>query len=164
MKINSLSLIRGEGITCFLSALENYFVKFPRDVEYWKSRLVTACVDWELFLGMFDGENPVGFIINGIDPHNEKFTAYNTGTGILPEYRGKSIVDQLYLHSIPLLKNHGIEKSLLELICENERTIKVYKRIGFRITRTLKNFQRKSSRNEFGENSSKMAFFRSIKE
>ena len=141
MKIKSLaSTPVEEVITCFLSAFDNYFVQLPNDVGYWKNRFVTARVDWELSFGMFDEEKLVGFIINGIDHHNGKPTAYNTGTGILPEYRGNAIVDKLYAHAIPRLKEKGIEKCLLEVICVNEKAIKVYERIGFRITRTLKTF------------------------
>lgn len=141
MKIKALAnLPVEEVITCFLTAFENYYVKLPADVEYWKNRFTIARVDWSLSFGMFEEEKLVGFIINGIDNHNGRLTAYNTGTGILPEYRGKAIVDKLYAHAIPRLKEKGIEKCLLEVICENEKAIKVYERIGFRITRTLKTF------------------------
>ena len=152
MKIKSLASTPGEEvITCFLAAFENYFVKLPNDVEYWKSRFVTARVDWELSFGMFDEEKLVGFIINGIDKHNGKLTAYNTGTGILPEYRGSAIVDKIYAHAIPRLKEKGIEKCLLEVICENEKAINVYERIGFRITRTLKTFSGNLPKNNSGK-------------
>jgi ribosomal protein S18 acetylase RimI-like enzyme len=129
-----------EVIACFLKAFEGYFVKLPEDIEYWRSRFIIARVDWSLSYGMFDGEKLVGYIINGIDQHNGQPTAYNTGTGVLSEYRGKAIVDQLYDHALPLLKAQKIEKCLLEVICENERAIKVYERIGFKITRHLRTF------------------------
>ncbi len=141
MIIKDLSNTSFEEVTaCFLKAFEDYFVKLPQDIEYWRSRFLVARVDWKLSFGMFDKDQLVGYIINGIDHHNGKLTAYNTGTGVLPNYRGKAIVDQLYAHALPLLKTRGIEKCLLEVICENERAIKVYERIGFNIIRHLRSF------------------------
>ncbi|WP_037374108.1 GNAT family N-acetyltransferase [Salinimicrobium xinjiangense] len=141
MKIKDLSSTPFEEIiTCFLKAFEGYFVQLPEDIVYWRSRFIIARVDWSLSFGMFDGDKLVGYIINGIDQHNGKLTAYNTGTGVLAEYRGKAIVDQLYDHAVPLLKDRKIEKCLLEVICENERAIKVYERIGFKIIRHLRTF------------------------
>jgi ribosomal protein S18 acetylase RimI-like enzyme len=138
MKIKDLaSTSFDEVISCFLSAFEGYFVKLPEDKNYWKKRFENARVDWELSYGMFDGEKLVGYIINAVDKHLNSLTAYNTGTGVLAEYRGRGIVDSLYEHALPLLKQHGIEKCLLEVICENKRAIKVYERIGFTTTRTL---------------------------
>lgn len=141
MEIKDLSTTPFEKvIACFLSAFEGYFVKLPEDPDYWRERFATARVNWELSFGMFDKDQLVGYIINGIDDHNRKPTAYNTGTGVLPGYRGKAIVDKLYRHAIPLLKEQGVEKCLLEVICENERAIKVYERTGFKITRKVQSF------------------------
>lgn len=141
MKINNLaSTPFDEVLTCFLSAFQNYFVELPTDKIYWKKRFKNARVDWELSYGMFDGDKLVGYIINAVDSHLNKLIAYNTGTGVLAEYRGHGIVDRLYEHALPFLKQHGIEKCLLEVICENERAIKVYKRVGFKVIRTLRSF------------------------
>lgn len=128
-------------IDCLLSAFSNYFVELPSEVEYWKNRFKAAQVDWSLSFGMFDGVKLVGFIINGIDLHDGQKTAYNTGTGVLPAYRGQAVVDKLYEFAIPEFKKAGIEKCLLEVIRENERAKKVYSRIGFTIKRELNSFK-----------------------
>ncbi|MFD2516552.1 GNAT family N-acetyltransferase [Salinimicrobium flavum] len=142
MKIKSLEELPLETLMeCFLISFQNYFVSLPQSTEYWKDRFATARVDWTLSFGMFDGDLLVGFIINGIDEHNGVLTAYNTGTGVLPEHRGKQIIEKLYAHAIPLFKNKGIVKCLLEVIVENERAKKVYEKIGFKVTRTLRSFK-----------------------
>lgn len=138
MEIKKLDVItQEEVITCLLTAFSNYFVVLPDDVNYWKARYRAAQIDWNLSFGMFDGDKLVGFIINGIDEHEGKRTAYNSGTGVLPEYRGRAIVDQLYDHALSEFQKSGIEKCLLEVICENERALKVYQRIGFKSRRKL---------------------------
>ncbi|MCY2688426.1 GNAT family N-acetyltransferase [Salinimicrobium sp. TH3] len=142
MKIQNLAATPFEEVmSCFLSAFEGYFVTLPQKTEYWKERFLKARVDWELSFGMFDDDQLVGFIIHGVDLHNGVLTAYNTGTGTIPEYRGKRIIEKLYVHAIPAFKNKGVVKCLLEVIVENERARKVYERIGFRVTRTLRSFK-----------------------
>lgn len=130
-----------EVISCFLKAFEGYFVKLPEDIDYWKTRFINARVDWSLSFGAFEEGNLIGFIINGIDQHLDQLTAYNTGTGVLPEYRGKELVDKIYEYAIPFLKDRGVEKCLLEVICENKIAIKAYERIGFKIVRELRSYR-----------------------
>ena len=125
---------------CFFESFQNYFVTLPTDLEYWKNRFNNVKVDWSLSFGAFKEEKLMGFIINGIDVHNGQLTAYNTGTGVLPEYRGQQLVDRIYAEAIPEFKKNGVEKCLLEVIVENEPAKKVYERIGFSIVRDLLSF------------------------
>lgn len=141
MTVKSLENIEFEKlIECFLLAFTNYYVDMPQSAEYYKKRWSHTKVDLKLSYGMFDGENLVGFIINGIDMRNGFLTAYNAGTGVLPDYRKRKIINKIYDHAIPLMKAKGIKKCLLEVITKNEIAIRSYKNIGFEISRTLKCF------------------------
>jgi len=123
---------------CFLKAFENYFVKMPTEHSYYKDRWKMAGVRLDLSYGMFDNNKLVGFIINAIGKHNGKFVAFNTGTGVLPKYRGRNIVKLLYQCAIPDLQKNGISECRLEVIKDNLRAIKAYESIGFRITKFYK--------------------------
>ena len=125
-------------LDCFLSAFENYFVKMPTDRNYYKERWIAAKVDYKLSYGMFDEGNLVGFIIHAVDNRDGRLTAYNTGTGVIAEYRGQKIVKSLYEYAIEDLKNNGIECCTLEVITENEIALKSYLSIGFEIQKTYK--------------------------
>jgi ribosomal protein S18 acetylase RimI-like enzyme len=125
---------------CFLKSFENYFVKVPTDKNYYKNRWKIAKVDYALSYGMFDGEKLVGFILNAIDKRNGKKIAFNTGTGVLPEYRGKRIVKSIYNFAIPDLKIKGVAKCSLEVIVENTKAIKSYQSIGFNICKAFNCF------------------------
>ena len=61
--------------------------------------------------------------------------AFNTGTGVVPKYRGQKMVDQLYEYAFPFLHNKKVTHCALEVIKENSRAIRVYERIGFSITK-----------------------------
>lgn len=128
---------------CFLSSFEGYFVKMPTDHSYYKQRWKAAGVNFELSYGMFDNEKLVGFIIHAIDEREGELIAFNTGTGVIPKYRGQKIVRSIYDYAISELIKHGITKSVLEVITENEKAIKAYKGVGFKIRRTYKCFSGK---------------------
>nr|WP_321234449.1 GNAT family N-acetyltransferase [uncultured Psychroserpens sp.] len=133
---------------CFLSAFENYFVTMPTDYNYYKQRWKVAKVNFDLSYGMFDGDQLVGFIIHAIDERHGEQIAFNTGTGVIPEYRGRKIVKAIYAYAISDLKRNGITKSVLEVIIENEKAVKAYQGVGFKICKTFKCFAGELSSNE----------------
>ncbi len=148
MKINSSMQIKNlkntplsKIVECLVEAFEGYFVQMPSEVEFWKKRYERARVNYELSYGVFDNGQLVAFIINGVDRLNGHLTAFNTGTGVIPAYRGKQLVDQIYAHALPLFKKEGIIKCTLEVIQENARAICVYQRIGFTIQRNLNSYK-----------------------
>jgi len=124
-------------IDCFLKSFKNYYVELPTDINYYKQRWELAKVDFNLSYGMFDNEKLIGFIINAVDERNGIKIAFNTGTGVLPEYRGKRIVKSIYDDAIPDLKKNGITKCSLEVITDNMKAIKSYQSIGFEICKTF---------------------------
>lgn len=128
-------------VECLVEAFEDYFVQMPSEVEFWEKRYERARVKYELCYGVFDKGQLVAFMINGIDRLNGHLTAFNTGTGVIPAYRGQQLVDKMYAHAIPILKKEGITKCALEVIQENARAIRVYQRIGFAIQRNLKSYK-----------------------
>ena len=139
MQVKPLSTTTFEELMdCFYTSFEGYFVKMPTDNAYFKNRWKAAKVDYDLSFGMFDNEKLVGFIVNAIDYRNGIKIAYNTGTGVIPEYRGKRIVKSIYDTAIPILNKHGINTCTLEVITKNTNAIKAYEHVGFNICKTYK--------------------------
>ena len=128
-------------VECFNLAFANYFVKMPTDVAYYEGRWRSARVDYEASIGVFDKDKLVALMIIGIDYHNGKLTAFNTGTGVIPDYKGQALVDKMYEFARPIFQKKGIQKCMLEVIQGNARAIRVYERIGFKIVRSLRCFR-----------------------
>ena len=122
-----------ELIECFLLAFENYYVKMPTDRNYYEKRWKAAKVDFNLSYGMMDNGKLVGFIIHAVDNRYGKSTAFNTGTGVVPAYRGKRMVRSIYEYALQDLQLKGIQKSTLEVITINERAIRAYEGVGFNV-------------------------------
>ncbi len=54
---------------------------------------------------------------------------------MIPEYRGQGLTAQMYAHAIPVLKAHGVDRVILEVISQNIPAIKSYERSGFQALR-----------------------------
>ncbi|MEZ5032883.1 MAG: GNAT family N-acetyltransferase [Saprospiraceae bacterium] len=139
MKIRSLAGVPiTDLVDCFLRSFEGYFVPLPTEMSYWQRRFADAGADYDLSFGVFDGEQLVGFVIHCIGEEAGRTVAYNTGTGVLPGYRGQQWVDEMVRVAIPILRDAQVATYRLEVIDQNVRAIRVYERIGLQIKRRLK--------------------------
>lgn len=142
MEVRSLKNTTLEDIvSCLLSAFADYFVKMPEDINQWRDRFKGARVDYALSFGMFEVDKLVGFIMSGIDEREGELVAFNSGTGVIPAFRGKAVVDEIYAAAIPQFLKRGIRHCALEVIQKDERAIRVYERIGFVVTKDFKCFR-----------------------
>lgn len=64
--------------------------------------------------------------MHGIDEKNGEKVAFNLCTRVIPSFRGKRLVGQIYDHAIPILKKHNVQKCLFEVIQTNEKAIRAY--------------------------------------
>jgi ribosomal protein S18 acetylase RimI-like enzyme len=139
MKIKTLEKTPIETIVhCLNEAFSEYFVKVPTDLHYWSRRFNNVKVAPKLSWGVFDNGQLVGFIINAINEEKGKRYAYNACTGVVEEHRGNRLVQKMYEAGIPELKANGIARCTLEVIEQNEKAVKAYKSVGFKIKKRLK--------------------------
>ncbi|TSE04437.1 MULTISPECIES: GNAT family N-acetyltransferase [Aquimarina] len=151
MTVKTLENVPFESImNCFLASFKNYFVEMPTDFQYYKKRWKNAKVRYDLSYGMFDNDILIGFIIHGIDERNGEVIAFNTGTGVLPEYRGKRIAKSIYKYAIEDLKRQHITKCSLEVIQDNIVAIKSYESIGFQKCKHYKCFKGELQKQDIG--------------
>lgn len=95
----------------------------------------------ELSFAAFDGDRIAAFTLNGIGQHDGVPTAYDTGTGTLPAYRGQGLASRIFAGAIPHLKAAGIRQYLLEVLQHNPPAIAVYRKMGFETTREFNYFR-----------------------
>jgi len=136
MQIRPLSGVPMSDITaCFNEAFANYFVPIQVNEAYLQRRWYGAKVDYNYSFGAFEDDKLVGFIIFAIDERNGQLTAHNVATGVLPAYRSKQIIPQIYELAIPLFHQQGVSKLSLEVITNNIAAIKAYQQQGYTIDR-----------------------------
>ncbi|MEG2788349.1 MAG: GNAT family N-acetyltransferase [Romboutsia sp.] len=87
-----------------------------------------------------DKDRLVGLLLNGIRQWDGKLTAYDAGTGVIKEYRNKSISSNMFLNTVQLLKEMEVEQCLLEVIQSNVSAVHLYKKQGFEVSREFECF------------------------
>ncbi|MCL2561339.1 MAG: GNAT family N-acetyltransferase [Rikenellaceae bacterium] len=134
MRIGSLALTDFDAIfRAFTRAFADYEMQLSE--EQLRRMLRRRGFAPELSFAAFDGDEIVSFTLNGIGRYGDVLTAYDTGTGTLPNARGRGLATEIFEHSIPFLRQAGVRQYLLEVLQHNERAVSVYRRLGFEVTR-----------------------------
>lgn len=124
--------------TCFLESFSDYHVDMSYlTLDRMISRARMDRVDYNYSVGAFDGDRMIGFLIVAIDEFNNKKSAFDAGTGVIKDYRGKGIAGKMFDFALKKLSELSIEQFVLEVIQENEGGINAYKKAGFEISREL---------------------------
>lgn len=126
---------------CFLAAFSDYEVDMQMSREQFQQRLVRDGVRLSMSAGAFAGGRMIGFCINGVGPWLGVTTAYDAGTGVVREYRGRGVGKELFAFLTPRLKETGITHYLLEVLTTNVPAASLYRKLGFVDTRRLAVFR-----------------------
>lgn len=122
---------------CFLEAFSDYQVDMQMSETQFRQRVVRDRVELESSVGAFADERMIGFYMNGRGIWEGKQTAYDAGTGVVPDYRRRGVARELFDFMVPRLKERGITQYLLEVLTSNERAVALYRKIGFAEVRRL---------------------------
>ena len=101
-------------------------------------RMQKNSVDYEVSAGLYAEDRLVGFTLIGIDTWGGRLTAYDAGTGIVPDFRKQGWARKMFEHALPALRERGAERFVLEVLQHNEPAIKAYRKSGFEVARELK--------------------------
>lgn len=125
----------------FVSAFSDYQIKI--DLPFWKFQQLLQRRSYvpELSIGAFRNESLVGFVLNGFRNCNGTPTAYDTGTGVIGEYRKQGITSNMMIPIRKLLTEKEVKHYLLEVLQSNTPAIELYQKQGFEIVRNLVCFQ-----------------------
>ena len=75
----------------------------------------------------YEQETPVGIVMYAYSPEQADIVTF----GVLPDYRGKHVSDELMDTSFAFLKERGIKEIFLEVAVDNGHAIALYRRHGF---------------------------------
>jgi ribosomal protein S18 acetylase RimI-like enzyme len=128
----------------FNSAFSDYLVKLQFSESQMLQKLKSENIQLSMSYGAYEKNKLVGFILNAFDSYYYPKSIYNAGTGVIPEFRGLRIIEQLYSYAIKELVTKGFVNHQLEVAIENEKAKKVYEKTGFKIYRDLACYKGKS--------------------
>ncbi len=121
----------------FCEAFSDYLVQMDMRPGRFKAMNLRRGYDPHISMGAFHGDRLVGFILNGLRLWEGRPTAYDAGTGVVPEFRKMGITTNLFRDLLDILKIEGVEMYLLEVIKENDPALKLYLEQGFQISRSF---------------------------
>lgn len=126
----------------FVEAFADYAMGSPQGIaeDYLLLRMKKNAVDYEVSVAAYDGPRMVGFTLIGLDAWGGCLSAYDAGTGIIPAFRGQGLARRMFEHSLPALRERGVERFVLEVLQQNEPAIKAYRKTGFATSRELKSY------------------------
>lgn len=122
---------------CFVDAFSDYQVRMEMPLGKLRRMLERRGFDPMLSVGAFADHTLVGIILNGRREWNGRDTIYDTGTGVVPEYRRQGITSAMFQEVLKLASGLGIRQCLLEVIRTNAPAVELYQKQGFEITRVL---------------------------
>lgn len=132
-------------VTLWNRGFEGYFSNMTLTVDRYIARAASEGLSLEHSIAAYDGDEPVGFVMNGFRTIEGKKVAWNGGTGISPAYRGQGIGKLLMQQNVHLYRGQAVDIALLEAMSQNEPAIKLYTSTGYRITERLVGLQQTGS-------------------
>ncbi len=122
---------------CFIYAFGDYSVPMDLPFERFCKMMRRNGYAANLSVGAFHDGQMEGFLLNGKRNVDGMAIAYDTGTAILPEYRGMHIGDRMMDTSDKLLLASETNVHMIEVIASNIPALKLYKKHGFGLSRQL---------------------------
>jgi ribosomal protein S18 acetylase RimI-like enzyme len=122
---------------CFLHAFSDYEVNMQMSEPQFAQRLTRDGVQLEVSAGAFDDNRMIGFYLTALGHWRGELTAYDAGTGVIPDYRGRRVAQELFELLVSKLKELSVSQYLLEVLTSNERAVSLYRKLGFIEVRRL---------------------------
>ena len=122
----------------FKLAFKDYPIPFELTRDEFVIKFIEKLnINFSLSAGAYNKDLLIGFLFNSIENYEEKLTAYNGGTGVIPGYRRLGVASNLYHQLIAPLKESRVQQCVLEVLTKNNAAIRLYEKIGFQKVRLL---------------------------
>ncbi|RED52820.1 GNAT family N-acetyltransferase [Cohnella lupini] len=138
-KMSKLSAV--DMVALWNKGFEGYYIPIDMNLDRFLARAVSEGLSLEHSLVVYDQDEPIGFAMNGFRVVDGKKVAWNGGTGISSEHRGKGIGKLLIERNLQYYRELEVDIALLEALVQNERAIKLYRNAGYDIIERLISLQ-----------------------
>ena len=126
-----------DAVKIWNEGFQGYFVDMTLSLDRYLSRLLREGLSPEFSLMAFCDGTPAGFLLNGIRTNSGPKVAWNGGTGVSPQFRGRGVGKALMRATVELYRELGIQVATLEAVRENESAISLYRQFGYEVVDRL---------------------------
>jgi len=123
------------------AGFKGYFVDLTLPLDRFVQRLSYENISLEHSLIAFEQNRPVGFLLNAFRISRDNKIAWNGGTGVAPDMRGKGVGKALVAAAIDVYKSESVDIAFLEAIKGNDSAIALYRNNGYQVFDQLTNLQ-----------------------
>lgn len=138
MRISSLTESNLPAIhETFLGAFADYPLPMRQTVEELRALLVLRGAVYERSFGAFVEGRMVGVWMTAVGHLDGAPTAYTVFTGVVPDHRGRGLGQDLFRAVAAALRDDGVTRVVHEVLIQNDRATRAYRKMGFLIRRDL---------------------------
>lgn len=130
-----------DGVEAYNRGFEGYFYNQSKDIDSFSKRFGQDGLSPELSVLAYHEGRPVGIVLSGMKEVNGEIVAWNGGTGVAKELRGKGVGKQLMEAAFQIYRENGVRFATLEAISRNEAAIQLYQGLGYVLKKRLKFLQ-----------------------
>lgn len=105
----------------FSSAFKDY--DFSLNADELRRMLDRRGYNPQLSFGVFFEGRLISFVLNGTGMYNNILTAYDTGTGTVPSFRGLHLTQKIFTFSLELICQQGVRQYVLEVLQHNHKAL-----------------------------------------
>jgi GNAT superfamily N-acetyltransferase len=126
-----------EAVKIWNEGFQGYFVDMTLSLDAYLSRLNRDGLSPEYSLVAYSAGRPTGFLLNGFRESVRGKLAWNGGTGVSPEFRGRGVGKALMRATLDLYNDLDVDLAMLEAISTNGPAIALYEKCGYEIVDRL---------------------------
>jgi ribosomal protein S18 acetylase RimI-like enzyme len=130
-----------DGLEAYNRGFEGYFYNQTKDIDSFAKRFGLEDLSPKYSVVAYHEGQPAGIVLSGIKTINGEMVAWNGGTGVAKELRGKGVGKQLMNATLEIYREKGVHYATLEAISRNESAIQLYKGFGYDLKKRLKFLQ-----------------------
>lgn len=112
---------------------EGYYTDMTSTMEQLLAHFAANAIRPDLSVVAYWNNRPVGFVFIALKKVGELKLAWNGGTGVFPEYRGKGIAKAMMQEAQRIIRAEQVDRAILEVVTINSHAIAAYERGGFAI-------------------------------
>ncbi|WP_233569772.1 GNAT family N-acetyltransferase [Falsibacillus albus] len=122
-----------ESVTAWNKGFEGYYFDASTDVDRFTKRMISDGLQPSISIIAFEDGSPVGLVLSGKRKVRGVTMSWNGGTGVATEYRRHGIGKELMAEAMSIYQEENVDVATLEAISQNEKAIKLYEKMGYRI-------------------------------
>ena len=126
-----------DAVTAWNDGFEGYYADLTTTPERLERRILQDGIVPEASILAYSGGRPVGIVLNAIGDVHGLRQAWNGGTAVAKDHRGKGVAREMLRRAIGIYGEHRVRLATLEAMSPNARAIALYAKSGYRVNGPL---------------------------